>query len=268
MITACAETSEHPTELGAAELTFLIPLGPQSGEYFEQANVLVDEEVQRRTAACMVAAGFEYVPKQLDFGSAGTVDWTSASLEYATDYGFAQADRYVHADQSLAVDPNQPYIDSLNSAGREAYWGALMGDRDTSGCARSSSQEVREELGIQEALAAGNEILETADASERVREAETVWAECMRSRGFEFDTHAAMASYIGQALNSATGSPDQPPGSADPVAAFRKYEVELAIANHHCGVEYRQERNLAIAEALRSVDDQYRRAADVLAEES
>lgn len=110
--------------------------------YIEQAA-----ETEEKIAACMAAEGFEYTP--VDQSQAITYRSDSGELAYFSDewvakYGFgittqrfaqsavgpdlAGYDDQAMGQESVFVDPNQEYQESLSDAERTAYQEALWGD--------------------------------------------------------------------------------------------------------------------------------------------
>lgn len=263
LLTCCSTSNSAPVDdLNAAELAFLIPLGTSSDDYFERANVIYHAEVQRRVTECMNAAGFEYDPPQLELKTSGSVDWTSASLEYASEMGFGQTERLIHALEAEPANPNQAYIDALTPSGRDAYWDVFDG-RGVGGCQRAAYDEVESEFGTGEALQTANRLIEGAESSEHVMQRQRNWSHCMAQRGFDFDSHSSMAQGLAQALDAASLSLD-----AASLGEARRFEIGLAVANHHCGTEYRRERREALRDGLSSVDTAYQNAADVWIEQT
>lgn len=119
----------------------------QSGEDLEAVWADQQRQAEQVIAECMMAAGFEYVPRNFDediFFSEEIEELPYFSDEWVAKYGFgistqrfAQSavganlvgypDEYDIGFEDMSADPNQAIIDALSDAEREVYYETLHG---------------------------------------------------------------------------------------------------------------------------------------------
>lgn len=120
--------------------------GDFDSETVQQDFAAQQREAEELIAACMAEQGFEYTPTDngqiVGFGDDEGLEW--GGEEWTAKYGFGVSTLHFgqsevgpelvgHDDSFMAageefVDPNQEYLDTLDEAGRDAYYAALFGD--------------------------------------------------------------------------------------------------------------------------------------------
>ncbi len=232
---------------------------------------LTDTEVARRVdlvetsiAACMKAAGFEYVP--VDYATArAAMDATGKppgmkADEFRTKFGYGIS-TLAAAGASLATTglgaQNVKTRAALAPADRVAYERTLFGDNrsqtfvvalnaedfsQTGGCTRAAVSKVftKNELGggfvnLQNAQGA------RVDSDPRVIAAYRDWSTCMRQAGFSYGDKVAVETDLTSRLDAIIRGGDPkalPPSGQAALTALQAQELAIAAADHTCAVKY------------------------------
>lgn len=213
--------------------------------------------------ACMRARGFQYsavlppkVTPRREF------PYGNDDVAWARAHGFGLVDPHdTEIDRYLRNHPNERYVDGLSAGKREAYARALTGDfnRQVSvrlpdgsevfmtmgGCTAEVSQALYGDPAVRLRLEhtvqlIGSEAHDRVIADRRYLAALTAWRNCMRSRGYSYDSPAAARTAVAM--------------HAEPTTRPSAIETQTASADAECG---RRSRLVAIATRL----DHQQRAA-------
>jgi hypothetical protein len=192
-------------------------------------------EVERLTARCMRMKDLEYQPVDLEAAAPPGSELSPA--DYAAQYGFGIT-TVTGQQQVVEADPNVGYAMSLSSNEQATYLTALLGlpgDPEHRGCRPTATEEV---YGFHERAAAGlRGVLEEFAAQVRndpaVDTAEANWSACMARGGTTIKSHAALDSYVAEAIRTPLESLGAVP-SATELQALQTQERQLAQAVWHC----------------------------------
>lgn len=207
-------------------------------------------EIERRTAACMAAQGFDYVERRFVVRSNAAFGASPFDLtpEAASANGFGIVDGVTNA-QPPEADPNVAVESGLDERTR-TEWNAALHGGDGRGCRSAATSEVRADtatplVAIEQALVERGALIE---ADPRYGQLWADWSACMRSgHGIEtVDLAQLQASIAGQAgaLAVSDVAPPAPDGGEPAVAAaeppdaelagLRQFEIEAASATVDC----------------------------------
>lgn len=215
------------------------------------ARRALDDEtgVQRATAACMSAHGFEYLAHVEDIQA--QLQSALSPAEFASEFGFGIVSQPQAAPVS-AVDPNQERIAALPPSQRAAYVDALFatpshGDYG-GGCLGAANLAV---YGERDALLAPvREAMEDLNRQvmldARVRRAESEWVNCMRVAGVKLSSRDGLRKVIQSEIEVPLMSTPKPTRSERALLARR--EIDLAMASNRCDVPFMETQALVSAE--------------------
>lgn len=274
----------------AKYLSVLYSYGPGPDATAQEQQEFWNEQ-QRKTeelvAQCMTKEGFEYVPNTNNggvvFSSDGDDMWRPDDREWVEKYGYGaanspwqeqqqeQTEQQGDTNPEEYTDPNQPYLDSLTEAERQAYYEALWGkgqeldpDADpneaqewnweTAGCQGWAQHEVQgsnpwEQDENKPLVEAVQKFYEGLQNNPAFTELDAAWASCMAEKGFGgFTKQWDAQNSVYELLNAYWQSNEGPQGEdfgtiKDPeYAKIAETEIPLALADLECRekTDYRQ----------------------------
>ena len=197
------------------------------------------------TAACMKAAGFDYIPNVPDatrvtLAPTGALD--PASREFAEQYGFGiarQPDWEAGEVFWSGTDPNAARRAQMSDAERDAYDTALWGEvTDSRVDAQGSTSQTR--AGGCRDRTSGDSAPVYDEATEFLAELpedgafdeiDHAWSACMSDAGFAYDSPGAARRTFDDRMTAASTD-----GALDPseVAAIADDEIPAAVASWDC----------------------------------
>jgi hypothetical protein len=238
------------------------------GDYDEKEQVAKQNEIEKLTAACMSAEGFEYLPvDQSQYGEMSSPDdledretkeWVASN-----GYGMSQDPAEQEEVQDEFVDPNQDYVMGLSESEQTAYYEVLYGpqpsdeeiesgdyeyDWKTSGCSGEAQHEVSgvpvyENPEYKPLLDDMNGTYEKVLKDPVVMKLDAEWSSCMADAGYpDFEKKEDAINSASNALNTfyeSLGSGETEPAEPDPakLAELREQEIDVALADFTCAEE-------------------------------
>ena len=202
-----AETSAEETmvaasaagDSGSSPIDAMLGIPVMDEGAFNDYLIGVISEGERRTAECMLAAGFEYTPETPAINGP-SAEANRDSREYAERNGFGIVAAFEAAtyDAAAPLPPNQLYVANLSDGERQAYELALFGpvadeafeDEDGfpsvgTGCKALAIEEVSEVFAVMDEFGpAAEEIFDQLQADPRMVESAETWSECMADLGY------------------------------------------------------------------------------------
>ena len=259
-------TASPSTEHWGPLSEYLAPVDEALGG--EGAGLALNTEMQESVAACMVEAGFDYVPYVtpdlilIDVPDKDTRDWV-ARRGYGLSGGLVEgpeleamlASDAANAAQPASVDPNEAIYAQLSEGTKAAYDLALNGppyvdgeERDEAaswtiadGCytwasiqqAERSAAYFADYADLQERMRA---VRSTVDTRPRMVELTTEWAHCMADAGHVYTspTHAWESVYA--VIHGSPGPDGDPYVTSDEAKAL---EITVALADYDCKEDLR-----------------------------
>ena len=233
--TQAQPASPNGRPVGTVLTNAAVDVAVRAGSYRDDQRVLQRAEYEL-TRRCMAGRGFDY--PTWDGGTVGDDDSWQPDLQDRRSRGYGFAER--------GPSPDNQYPPGLPAAERDSYVHALAGDprRDavlrlssgpkftfgTTGCIAESRiglygdvvDAARVFYVPQEARNALNGPIADSPA---MRGAMTLWASCMRDRGYPYDSMAAARADARHSHDSA--------GSAD---SARRAEIRVAVADGECAL--------------------------------
>ncbi|WP_053388017.1 hypothetical protein [Leucobacter japonicus] len=225
------------------------------------------------------------------------------SVEFAEQYGYGITS-WPGGDEAMDdmeeyVDPNGTYLESLSESERDAFYETLYGPQDesaldedgsyeydwtTAGCQGAAQHEIQDEQGGSQAAYEDPQFAELFEAmntvyepfygeetnSPEVAELDQQWASCMADRGVdEFtspNTAAQEVSEESNALYSGGGEDEYSEPDQEQLDAFKKREIEVAVADATCKkqVEYDRKLQKLTFAAEQDFIDEHRAELDAL----
>lgn len=217
------------------------------------------ERTQRRIAACMRDAGFEYVPVDVR-----TVEEAQARMRmdpgytrrsYKEKWGLGVTTRFDNPVRDVGLGPNLEIWHSLPPADHEAYARTLWGDEPKSdfvfmfdeedfsnagGCTRKGLEGVFTPAQMKGTFVNPKDVLVENDP--RIIEAQDDWTECMREAGYEYeDDQDEIIEEYEERLEELLGEDDPESLTGPRKAALEKLqqeEIEVSLVDLECQVAH------------------------------
>ncbi len=222
------------------------------------------DAVESLIGCCMTNAGFEYSP--VDYATIrAAMDSNSkpsglSGAEFRAQFGYGITTLYAGPDSQAAIGAgkqNLAYRDSLSPADRVAYDRTLYGENPeatfavsmdsenfapTGGCTKFAVAQVftPDQLGasfVNYQNAAGVSI----DQDPRIIAAYKDWANCMRSKGYNYNDSNEIKADLATRLHDITGGADPATLSPDAQKALKQLQAEeiaIAAADKECAVKF------------------------------
>jgi hypothetical protein len=218
------------SQIDATQSPFSIALGFDPVLGYESGAA-----IDRSIAACMGAAGFEYVPVSvpddaIDLAARNNLGRPSPWFAY----GLTTGSSLVDASGQAIVDPNEAITGSMSPETLTAYTAALFGGDDGSaGCAATASATFYGETGDFPAFLtqAVIDIRSRAAADPDVLEIQRAWSACMSAAGYDFADRdqiiAAVQAMLVGMVDETTGLVDDQ--IRDEAAAFENSVAAVDI---------------------------------------
>ena len=220
------------------------------------------EGVQAEIASCMAAAGFEYVPADVD-----TVELAMSAVrtepgmsreEYKREFGFGVTTRFDNRVKEIELGAqNLAIYASLSDADKVAYDRTLYGDdpdatfafhfdeedfEPTGGCTRQAIDATFTEAQRDPNFINPKDILVASDG--RVAEAELAWTDCMGEAGYEYEDQDEIIEEFGERLDDLLDGDDPddlPPARAAQLADLQQEEIEISLVDLECQILHTDE---------------------------
>jgi hypothetical protein len=249
-------TSSAPSPSPSASgLPGILEFGLSSEEFTDKV-----ERTQALMAECMAAAGFEYVPVDVQ-----TIVAAQARVRTEPGYtrqtfkekwGFAISTRFDNVVRTTGLGPqNVRIMESLGEADRVAYERTLWGDNpladfaftldeedfsSTDGCTREAVAQVFTAEQLEGTYSNPKDVL--VDNDPRIVEARRNWSACMGEKGYEYeeDQDEIIEEYEDR-LAELTEGDDPATLTGERAAALKELqeeEVAVAVADLECQVEH------------------------------
>ncbi|MGC3953869.1 MAG: hypothetical protein QM804_06390 [Propionicimonas sp.] len=249
--------------------------------YYDEQN----RQTEKLVAECMTEQGFEYIPNTSNSGvvvgdDEGENLWRPDERDWVEKYGYGavnnpwQEKNRDEPEPTAPTDPNEPYVQALTEAERQAYYEALWGkgqevepgqedqpqeyDWTKAGCYGAAQHEVQgdnpweqeENKPIIEALQKFWTDMPNDPAYAKL---DADWAACMTEKGFGgFKKQMEAQDSIYQLINKYWEGAPQGEGEQDPTfgtikdpeyAKIADQEIPLALADLDCRekTDYRQQ---------------------------
>lgn len=239
---------------GTAALPGILEFGLTEEEF--AAHV---EETQSLIARCMSAAGFEYIPVDVQ-----TIERAQASVrqeaglsreEYKQRWGLSVTTRFDDPVRDIGLGPNLQIMEGLSDGDRVAYVRTLFGenlDSDfaftldeedfsaTGGCTREAVAAVFTPEQLTGAYVNPKDVLVQEDP--RVLAALEAWSVCMRDAGYNYiaDQDEIIEEYEERLDTLLEGDdPETLTGARlDALHALQEEEIAVSLADLACQVEH------------------------------
>lgn len=217
------------------------------------------ESVQAEIASCMAAAGFEYIPADVD-----TVDLAMKAVrtepgvdrvEYKKEWGYGVTTRFDNRLKEIELGPqNIAIYESLSSADQVAYDRTLYGDdpdatfafhfdeedfSPTGGCTRKAIDASFTPEQLNPNFVNPKDIFLENDG--RVVEAEQEWADCMGDAGFDYEDQDEIIDEYGQRLDQLLAGDDPenlPAARAQALADLQNEEIAVSLVDVDCQIRF------------------------------
>lgn len=217
------------------------------------------EETQRLVGECMAAAGFEYIPVDVETIEAGQArmrrDPGDTRRGYKIEYGLGVTTRFDNPVRDVGLGPNLDIMNTLPEADREAYERTLWGDdpdadfvwtldeedfSSTGGCTREAVSEVFTAAQIRGSYVNPKDVLVEEDP--RIVEATENWSQCMHDLGYEYseDQDEIIEEYQ-ERLDELVGDADPSTLTgtrAEALSKLQQEEIAVSLADLECQVRY------------------------------
>ena len=203
---------------------------------------------QGLVAACMRAAGMRYEPNVPAAAS------PRGAADVAASDGFGVSTRIGQApQQTIELDPNMAYLDTLNGTAADAYREALFG---TGGCDRLAREWVirqRRSVTDRSSLVV-TEIQSVAAADPRMATALTTWQACVAAAGLPVEKPEELFTIAQSLFEARLNALDQgSPTLAQDLAELQQDERETAVAVVDCDAGHASTAAAARLDAERAV---------------
>lgn len=195
-----AADEQASTAGGSSPVDAMLGIPVMDEGAFNDFLIGVIAQGERRTAECMLAAGFDYTPETPAINGPSASENTD-SREYAEQNGFGIVAAFEAAtfDDAAPRPPNQKYIASLSDGESDAYQMALFGeptreeefDEDGgfpsvgTGCKALAIEELGAVFAVMDEFGpAAEDIFEQLDADPRMLQTNKTWSQCMAEAGY------------------------------------------------------------------------------------
>lgn len=216
------------------------------------------EDVESRIAACMSAAGFEYVAADIAAVRAAMAAVGSApglaDAEYVAQYGYGISTQFDNPAGELGLGAaNRAIIAALSPADQAAYRFALLGEHQDAafavtldnedfsqvgGCTGDAVGQVFDKMELSATYVNPKDALVEQDP--RVIAATEAWASCMRGAGFDYARPDAGEADISERLRlllDGQAPQDLDPGRQALLVDLQGEEKALARADLDCATK-------------------------------
>jgi hypothetical protein len=216
------------------------------------------ESVQAEVASCMAAAGFEYIPVDVQtIALAQSAVRTEPGIDrraYKEQWGLGVTTRFDDRVKEIELGPNLAILENLSQADREAYERTLYGaDPDATfafgfdeedfegigGCTEAAVVASFPEEMLEETFINPKDLLIGEDP--RILKADEDWAVCMADAGYEYTDQDEIIEEYQDNLEALLdgGDPDELSGPRlERLADLQQREIEVSLVDLDCQIEF------------------------------
>ena len=243
-----AEETTAPTGNGTQEI------GREEFGMTEEQLVTTIDAVESRIADCMSAAGFEYVPIDVEtfrdaMDAVGGAPPGFSDEEFVAQYGYGITTLPPKSDFRFGEE-NQAIFDDLSPEDQVAYTRTLVGDHETAtfvlmleqedflpsgGCTETAIEEVFTPEQLSPSFFNPFDALVEQDP--RMIQAQEDWSNCMKEAGFEYATQGDPEDEFVERLQTLTGGADPTKLDGADKAALEELQGEeraIALVDFDC----------------------------------
>lgn len=215
------------------------------------------ESVQQEIASCMAAAGFEYIPADVDAVelamSAVRTEPGVSREDYKQQWGYGVTTRFDNLPREIELgERNLAIFAGLSEADQVAYERTLYGENPdatfsfqfdeedfepTGGCTRQAIEASFDEETLDPDFENPKDLL--LDQDGRIEEAELRWADCMGEVGFDYEDQEEIVEEFGERLDELLDGDepeDLPPARAEELAELQQEEIAISLVDLECQI--------------------------------
>lgn len=219
----------------------------------------VVESVQQEIASCMAAAGFEYIPADVDAVelamSAVRSEPGVSREDYKRQWGYGVTTRFDNRGKEIELgERNLAIFADLSEADQVAYERTLYGENTdaifsyqfdeedfdpTGGCTRQAIEATFDDEMLDSDYENPKDVL--VDQDGRMEEAELRWADCMAEAGYDYEDQDEVIEEYGELLDELLDGDDPeelPPARAEELAELQQQEIAISLVDLECQILY------------------------------
>lgn len=260
VVTACGGGSDEATgSSGSLDLKAELGFGVREFGLTDEEWTSAVEKVQAEIAACMDAAGFEYIPADVD-----TVELAMSAVrtepgytreEYKKLWGYGITTRFDNVVKEIELgEQNLSYYEDLSEVDKVAFDRTLYGDdpdatfafqfdeedlEPTGGCTRRAIEATFTEEQLDPDFVNPKDILVAEDG--RVAEAELRWMDCMGEDGYDYEDQDEIIEEYQDRLDELLDGEDPEelaPAKAEELAELQQEEIAVSLKDLDCQIKY------------------------------